>query len=121
MGEILRNLSKSLLFQFAEHYRETRWRPLVDIYRCGHGWLVKFDLAGVRPEDINLTVQSGHLHVAGVRRDLSIPEGRSWSMEIPYNRFERSIELPCDFERVAIDSEFRDGMLLVTIRTEQER
>ena len=29
---------------------EAYWRPAADIYRTRTGWLIKYDLAGVRPE-----------------------------------------------------------------------
>ena len=31
------------------------WRPAADVYRVRDGWLVKFDLAGVRPEDVEVS------------------------------------------------------------------
>ncbi len=93
------------------------WRPAADVYRDRDGWLVKFDLAGVAPQDIELSVRGRCLTVAGVRRDLNIREGRqAYLMEIAYSRFERSLELPVDLEELEIGSESHDGMLLVSIR-----
>jgi HSP20 family molecular chaperone IbpA len=51
------------------------WRPAVDIYRSRYGWLVKFDLAGVRLEDIRLEIQGRRLSVSGTRRDWMIEQG----------------------------------------------
>ncbi len=93
------------------------WRPAVDVYRDRDGWLVKFDLAGVAPRDIEVRVRGRFLTVAGVRRDLTVQEGRqAYLMEIAYSRFERSVELPVDLEELEIGSESRDGMLLVSIQ-----
>jgi HSP20 family molecular chaperone IbpA len=36
-------------------------------------------------------------------------------MEISYNRFERTIHLPCDVEAARFSLEMRDGILLVRI------
>ena len=84
--------------------------------RSRNGWLVKFELAGVRPEDMELTVQGNRLTLRGVRRDCTALEGcRYYQMEIAYSHFERSLELPCDLERADVTSEYRDGMLLVRI------
>ena len=47
---------------------EPDWRPPVDIYRTGEGWLVKCDLAGVRREDIQVTAAGRRLTISGVRR-----------------------------------------------------
>ena len=47
------------------------WRPNIDVYRTANGWLVKFELAGVRAEDIDLQVLGGRLASAvsaGTRR-----------------------------------------------------
>lgn len=93
------------------------WRPAADVYRDREGWLVKFDLAGVAPQDIELSVRGRCLTIAGVRRDLNVREGRqAYSMEIAYSRFERAVELPVDLEELEIGSESHDGMLLVSIR-----
>jgi HSP20 family protein len=119
MGKDLRSLVRSLVMSPTEAYREACWQPAMDIYRGHFSWLVKLDLAGVRPEDIELRTEGRRLVIRGVRRDLSILEGQqAYSMEISYNRFERSIELPCDLQNVDIRCEYRDGMYLVTIHQE---
>jgi HSP20 family molecular chaperone IbpA len=40
-------------------------------------------------------------------------------MEISYNQFERTIELPCDASSMQIDTEYRDGMLWVRLRCKE--
>ncbi|HEX4588998.1 MAG TPA: Hsp20 family protein [Gemmataceae bacterium] len=95
------------------------WRPATDVYRVPEGWLVKFELAGVRPEDVELTARGRALRIRGRRRDFCLDPGcRQLHMEIAYNRFERQVELPGDLQRAKIDTEFRDGMLLVRIQPE---
>lgn len=92
------------------------WRPSVDVYRGERGWLVKCDLAGVRREDIRITLSGRRMTIGGVRRDWSISEGhRVYSLEISYDRFERTIELPVDLEQAAMEIDYRDGMLLIAI------
>jgi HSP20 family protein len=99
--------------------QETTWRPSADIYRIRGGWLVKFDLAGVRPEDIRVKVSGRRLTLEGTRRDWQIAEGQQhYCMEISYSHFERSVELPADLEQARISTEYRDGMLLVRLLTE---
>jgi HSP20 family molecular chaperone IbpA len=38
-------------------------------------------------------------------------------MEIAYNRFERTIELPCDVESARWTMDYRDGILLVRLES----
>ena len=90
------------------------WRPLVDVCRTRDGWLLKFDLAGVRLEDVTVSVGGKRVSVRGNRRDTVIEEGASYySMEISYSRFERTIEMPVTLEQARITLEARDGILLV--------
>jgi len=105
----------------AEQGRQTAWRPSADVYRTRDGWLVKFDLAGVRPEEIQLEASGHRLTVRGTRRDWSYHEGCChYLMEIAYSQFERSITLPDDLGQAPLTSEYRDGLLLVHIRTEAQ-
>jgi HSP20 family protein len=96
---------------------DTVWRPAVDVYRTRTGWLVKYDLAGVRREDIEVTVAGRRVTIRGIRRDWRLEEGCShYFMEISYNRFERTLELPCDLEGSCMELEGREGLLLVRLR-----
>ena len=96
------------------------WRPRADAYKTRTGWLVKFDLAGVHPQDVAVRVSGCRISVVGRRRDSYLEEGSSYYlMEISYSRFERTIELPCDLVNPGVELEFRDGMLLVRVHTEK--
>jgi HSP20 family protein len=98
------------------------WRPAADVYQTRRGWLVKFDLAGVRPQDITIKAEGRRLIIRGARRDCAVEEGcQYYQMEISYSSFERTLELPCDLERADISTDYRDGMLLVLIPTEASR
>ncbi|HEX8986296.1 MAG TPA: Hsp20/alpha crystallin family protein [Bryobacteraceae bacterium] len=104
------------LFAAARAAEEPCWRPSVDIYRTRGGWLLKFDLAGVRMEDVSVQVQGCRIRVSGVRRDWLLEQDASYySMEIAYSRFERTIELPCHLENPGVNLEGRDGLLIVRI------
>ncbi len=116
MSERSQNPQDLLRNTLVENLSEACWQPSVDIYRAGAGWLVKFDLAGVRPADIEVELDGQRLTVRGVRRDWTILEGQqAYSMEIAYNRFERNVELPLNVEVSRFVSEYRDGMFLVSI------
>jgi len=97
------------------------WQPPVDIYRGPCGWLLKFDLAGVRPEDVQVRavtspLSGSRITVSGVRRDWVQEQGYvHHSMEISYNRFERTIALPGDLTNAEFSLETRDGLLLVRV------
>lgn len=108
---------QALMPEAASAVSEAAWRPAADVYRTAQGWLVKFDLAGVKAEEIQLTAKGDQLTVRGSRRDWSLEEKcHCHQMEIAYSHFERTLGLPCDLERAEISADYKDGMLLVRIR-----
>src|SRR5262245_46252649 len=95
-------------FLHAEAMREAVLRPAVDADRRPKGWLLKCDPAGVRPEDVPLTVEGCRVTSRGGRRDWLTEEGCSYSrMEIAYTHFGRSVELPCDVEPASVATDYR--------------
>jgi HSP20 family molecular chaperone IbpA len=94
--------------------------PRADVYRTPVGWVVKFDLAGVSPEDVKIETRGSFIRVSGVRRDRFIQRGyRHHSMEISYSRFERTLQLPCVCEGASVTTEYVDGLLIVTVDAEE--
>ena len=108
-----------LFLPVADAARQADWQPPVDVYRSRTGWLLKFDLAGVRAKDIELTLSGNTLTVRGVRRDYVVEEGYSqYRMEIAYSHFERRVEIPGPVTNATIATEHRDGMLIVRVSWE---
>jgi HSP20 family protein len=96
------------------------WNPAADIYRTADGWIVKVDLAGVRPDELEITVAGATLHLAGCRRDTFYGEGVSYQqLEITYSRFERTLQFPCRIEGAAVARDYRDGLLILHLRSEE--
>jgi len=118
MARNLTQLIRSTFMSAAEALQEASWRPSTDIYRTPEGWLIKLELAGVRPEDVRATVAGRHLLVQGKRRDRRLEEGcHCYRLEIAYSRFQRDIELPAELDASHVYTEFRDGMLLIRLRS----
>ena len=47
------------------------WVPLTDVYLSDGGIVIKVELAGMRREDLELTVEGNHLKISGQRPDVS--------------------------------------------------
>jgi len=110
-------LSRGWLVPFPQ-LREP-WAPAVDVYRARNGWILKFDLAGVQVQDVTVTVSGRRVSVQGVRRDSIVEEGCSYYvMEISYDRFERTLEMPSNLDGARVSVETQDGILLVRVITE---
>ena len=96
------------------------WCPAADVYRTADGWIVKVDLAGIKPSDVEVTVDGDVLRVSGSRRDGTCGEGVShYQLEITYSRFEKMIQFPRTIEHVKIERDYSDGLLTLRLREEQ--
>jgi HSP20 family protein len=112
---------RQVLFLHAASHppRKEAWQPRADIYRIPEGWLVKLELAGVRPEDIRLMPRPSALLVQGTRRDECGCVGLNCHrLEIDYSSFERVLELPGMSEAVEITTSCQNGIVTVRIVTE---
>lgn len=90
--------------------------PHIDVQQRGNELVVKADLPGLRPEEINVSVDRGVLTISGERRREEREEREGFiRSEVSYGTFYRTIPLPdgADEERVA--ATFRNGVLEVTI------
>jgi HSP20 family protein len=108
-----------LFLHAARSFQPAHWEPPVDAYQTSRGWVLKYELAGIRPNEVHVTVSGRVITVGGVRRDVRIEScQQSHCMEISYNQFSRSLELPVDISRLRISTDYRDGMLLVFLNPE---
>ena len=97
------------------------WNPPADVFFSGNKWVVKVELAGISPEEVEILAQGNTLSVRGRRRDLLVQRGWSChSLEISYSSFERSIALPARIIPTSIDWEYRHGILRIQFTTQDE-
>src|SRR5437867_11847731 len=97
------------------------WCPAADVYRAPDGWIVKVDLAGVHPEDVEISIDGPLLRVSGLRRDSFCGEGVShYQLEITYSRFEKTIQFPRSIEHASVTRDYHDGLLILQLREEKE-
>jgi HSP20 family protein len=98
------------------------WCPAADVYRSQDGWIVKVDLAGVKPADVEVIVDGDLLRISGSRRDGTCGEGIShYQLEITYSRFEKMIRFPRSIEHASIDRDYRDGLLILQLHEVSEQ
>ncbi len=102
--------------QQSEDTGAVAWVPPIDIYETDQAFVVELDLAGVRPEDVDITVEESTLTVRGERRlTEGVPEQAFHRVERRYGSFARSIVLPPTANQEGIDASFDRGVLTVTV------
>jgi HSP20 family protein len=100
---------------------EQFWYPAADVYRTRDGWVVKLELAGVVPDELEVRIEGDTLRVAGSRRDESFGETVSYhQLEITYSRFERAIRFPCPIEGATVERRYKDGLLILYLQGKEE-
>ena len=94
----------------------TTWKPATDVFYSGRQWLIRMELAGVSPAEIDLVAQRDQLTVRGRRRDVLLQKGYiCHSLEISYTRFEKQVVLPGLIDTRSIRTEYRDGILRIML------
>ncbi|GAC1396963.1 MAG: hypothetical protein NVSMB56_11960 [Pyrinomonadaceae bacterium] len=97
-----------------------QWCPAADVYKTNDGWVVKVDLAGVSPDEIEIEIAGATLRIEGVRRDTFCGEGVAYhQLEITYSRFERTFNFPCVIDGARIKRDYRDGLLILSLRSSE--
>lgn len=105
-----------LLSQQGRLAAERCWAPAADIYRTPRGWLVKVEIAGVYPDDVEVELNGRDLVVRGARRDMDTSQCvECYQMELIYSHFERRIALPGEVQGGKLDCEFVNGLLLIRL------
>src|SRR3954453_11108950 len=87
----------------------------IDAYRKGDSFLVQFDLPGVEPDSIDLTVEKNVLTVHAQR---SRPEAEGVEMllaERPQGTFSRQLFLGETLDTEHVDAEYTNGVLALRI------
>ena len=94
-------------------------RPLsgmpMDAYRVGDNFVAHFDLPGVDPGSIDLSVEGNTLTVSAER---SVPqlENAEWSIaERPYGSYTRQLVLGRSLDTDRLEASYHDGVLTVSI------
>jgi len=96
------------------HVRSNVWKPLTDVYETDTSLIVKMEIAGLRDEDLEVAIQENVLLVSGIRSGMS--ERRAYhQMEIPYGKFEISIDMPVAVKVERSSAEYKDGFLTITL------
>jgi HSP20 family protein len=118
-------MAESVNRYFRMHVRHARpsnrlWVPAADVYKRREGWIVKVDLAGVKLDDIAISIEGTELRISGRRLDSSCEGVAYHQLEITYSRFEKVLKFPCSIEGAKITRDYRDGLLILQLRSEHE-
>jgi HSP20 family protein len=96
--------------------RPAHWVPNTDVYSTDEGLVIKVELAGMRSENLQITVDDNKLCISGQRPDGCRAAKFSFlAMEINYGPFEKLIELPPGFEVSQAKASYLNGFLRIDV------
>ena len=92
------------------------WLPRVDIIDSDTSLTLRYELAGVRSEDLEVTLDDNLLTVRGTRSP-ALPEGAGYRLqELAEGSFSRSIRVGEEFDPERVEATFSTGILEVLLR-----
>lgn len=95
----------------------------VDVYETDKAVFIKTAIAGVAPEDLELSLNADLLTIRGVRHDQGHgEENRSYlCRECHWGAFSRTIILPGEVSTAKAEATFKSGLLLIKLPKTKKR
>jgi len=92
------------------------WSPALDVLHENGDVLVRAELPGVKPDDVDITLSRGVLTISGQRKAEQEQQGQGYYVrERRYGSFRRSLVLPEGIDESKIDARYENGVLEVRI------
>ncbi len=92
------------------------WTPNTDVYTTDNGLVVKVELAGMRSEHLEITVDGNRLRICGDRPDgCRAAKANFLVMEINYGPFESLLEVPSAYDLSQAKATYLNGFLRIDV------
>lgn len=91
------------------------WAPALDMFRKGDHLILRFDLPGISPDRLEVTVNDDGILTVKGERSWEEGEVEAFCCERRYGEFERSIQLPEGIDAQQIEATYKDGVLELRI------
>jgi len=97
------------------------WSPSVDIYENKDQIVLEAELPGMKPEDVNISIENNVLTIHGERKFEKQDEKDNFHrVERSYGSFTRSFTLPSTVTSDAANAVFENGVLKLTLAKREE-
>ncbi|MCA0457554.1 MAG: Hsp20/alpha crystallin family protein [Chloroflexi bacterium] len=102
--------------------RSTRThRPPTDVIELADKIVVMVEIAGMRTEDLNISLHDKRLTISGSRRKPEHHPAAYHQLEIGFGEFKVDLDLPWTIEREAVTATYEDGLLTVELPRKTSR
>ena len=91
------------------------FRPAMDVYETKDAVVIESSLAGIKPGDVEVSVEKGVLTIRGAsKKEHEIDDKNYYRKEVRSGSFFRQIALPTSVEEDKVNAEFENGVLKIT-------
>ena len=92
------------------------WAPSLDVSETKDAVVVKAEVPGMDPKDIQISLQEQLLTIKGEKQlEKEEKEHRYYRMERAYGAFTRSVRLPVAVDGSKVTASFKNGLLTITL------
>jgi len=97
------------------------WAPPVDIFETDQNVVVKAEVPGIDPRDVEVRVEGNTLFLKGQRKfENETNEENYHRIERAYGSFVRSFSLPSSIDTGKVEANYKDGLLTLTMPKREE-
>ncbi|OAQ21152.1 Hsp20/alpha crystallin family protein [Thermosulfurimonas dismutans] len=107
--------------QFPERWERFEWAPAVDVSETEEAVVVRADVPGLEPEDLEISLSGNFLTIKGEKKqEREEKKENFYRMERLYGSFVRSIELPAEVEADKVEATYKNGVLKIVLPKKAE-
>jgi HSP20 family protein len=93
----------------------------VDLYEQDGKLFVKAAVPGVTPDELDVQIENNVLSIKGEhKQEQTNEDAKVYRREVAYGAFSRSIRLPENLNFEAVDAEFKNGIVTISIPKVEE-
>ena len=97
------------------------WVPPVDIYETADSVVLKAELPGINPDDVEIRIEGNTLHLKGERKfEKEVKEEKFHRVERSQGTFTRGFSLPNTVDANKVKAEYENGILTLTMPRREE-
>ncbi len=97
------------------------WAPPVDIFEDENNIVLKAELPGLDPKDVEVRVEDNTLYLKGERKfEREVKQENYHRVERSYGTFARSFSLPNSINSEKVEAHYKDGILTLSLPKREE-
>jgi len=101
---------------------EVQWTPPLDVLEDKDDIIVRADIPGMSPDEIDLSISGDVLHIRGERkREVEREDENYHTIERGYGKFDRRVALPASVKVDSIRASYKNGVLAVRLPKLEEK